>query len=161
VFASPPGEGNDAIAYNVPNPRPASTRLTAEGIVASRNMPAEPDEEGEGALFSCPFCGSEDADCPHFLGSRDLNFCSDFGVDADGGLGQLNEQFEELGESVKAFLAGGYKKSGTKAARRGKSKNPGDSAGEKDRDERRGVNPTCVPLRTLASRLTPGQCCRG
>lgn len=83
--------------------------------MASRNMPAEPDEEGEGALFSCPFCGSEDADCPHFLGSRDLNFCSDFGVDADGGLGQLNEQFEELGESVKAFLAGGYKKSGIPA----------------------------------------------
>jgi hypothetical protein len=92
--------------------------------VGSKTLPDEPeddldndedleDEEAfgdEGLLFSCPFCGSEDDGCPHFLGSRDLNFCGDFSVDDAGELAELSELFGELGEAVAAFAAGGKKK---------------------------------------------------
>ena len=91
--------------------------------MSSKAAPDEPEEDldnddsedegdfgDDGLLFSCPFCGSEDAGCPHFLGSRDLNFCGDFSVDGAGELAELSELFGELGEQVAGFVAAGKKK---------------------------------------------------
>ncbi len=65
---------------------------------------------GESSSFSCPFCGSGDDGCPHFLGSRDLNFCGDFAVDDVGELAKLREVFEEVGKQVVEFVEAGKKK---------------------------------------------------
>lgn len=67
-------------------------------------------DEGDGFLFECPFCGSEEDSCPHFLGSRDLNFCRDFTLDGFGKLSELSELFRVLGEEVTAFLEDGEEK---------------------------------------------------
>jgi hypothetical protein len=56
---------------------------------------------------SCPFCGSQYADCHHFLGSRDLHFSGDFSVNDDGRLAELGESFAELGEAVTRFIEAG------------------------------------------------------
>src|SRR5262245_61163743 len=67
------------------------------------------DEDGEGPLFSCPFCGGKDDGCEDFLGSRDLNFCGGFCVDDAGRLCELNDSFDDLGGAVRALVAAGGK----------------------------------------------------
>lgn len=63
------------------------------------------EDEDDGGRSTCKFCGSQDDDCQHLLGSRDLNFCGDFEVDGEGGpLNELSELFGELGEAVTIFL---------------------------------------------------------
>lgn len=91
--------------------------------MGSNVTPDEPDGLGDGEdfegeddigdkepLFSCPFCVSKGHECPHILGTRDMNFCSDFSVDEYHDLAELSQLFWELGEKVDEFLATGKKK---------------------------------------------------
>src|SRR4051812_26411550 len=78
--------------------------------MAGTNEPDDADDEfdtedssEDGPQFSCPFCGSTDDSCPHFLGSQDLNYGGGFSVDC-GKLDELQELFDQVGDSVEAFL---------------------------------------------------------
>lgn len=75
------------------------------------------DFEGDEPLFSCPYCGSEDDGCSHFLGSIDIIFGGDFCVDEGGRLTTLNGLFDELREAVAAFVAGGKERARIAALR--------------------------------------------
>jgi hypothetical protein len=65
-------------------------------------------EEGDGEGDShCPYCQVVDAPCEHYLGSKDVHFCTGFGIDDGSVFEEMRDLFEELDQAVSAFLLAG------------------------------------------------------